>query len=102
MAEISEDHLLEAVGLSGDRIGQDGVGMTVQGHPPAADRVNQRVAVFPVQQGTVAADDPLLRCSGSQLGEGWPEMGMTFGLTLGRHGPSVLVLSYWIEDRITG
>ena len=45
MAEIGEDHLLEAAGLIGDRGGDAGFAVAMQGDPPAADRIDQAAAV---------------------------------------------------------
>ena len=40
VAEVGEDHLLQLLGLAGDRRRNGWLGVAVQGHPPAADGVN--------------------------------------------------------------
>ena len=45
MAEIGEDHLLQLVGLGRNRGGNRRFAVAVQGHPPAADRIDQQAAV---------------------------------------------------------
>jgi hypothetical protein len=49
VAEVGEDHLLQLLGLTGDRRRNGWLGVAVQGDPPAADRVNQAAAIAELQ-----------------------------------------------------
>ena len=76
MGEVGKNHLLEAGGLIGDGLGQYRMGMAVQGDPPAADGIDQRLPLFTDQQGTVSGHHPLgVGCAG-HLGEGGPQIRM--------------------------
>ena len=61
MGEVGKNHLLEAGGLIGDGLGQHRMGMAVQGDPPAADRIDQRLPLFTDQQGTRLRTPPVGR-----------------------------------------
>ena len=76
MGEVGKNHLLEAGGLIGDGLGQHRMGMAVQGDPPAADGIDQGLALLTDQQGTVSRHHPLgVGCAG-HLGEGGPKIRM--------------------------
>ena len=63
--------------LLGNRCSHDGMTMAMQGHPPAADGIDQGRRPIAEQQSTLSGHNALGRCSGGQLGEGRPEIGVT-------------------------
>ena len=71
-----EDHLLEGAGLQGHGGSDRGLGMAVQGDPPAADRIDQAAAVVEFQQGPLAPHRPQRRLGAGHLGGGVPQVGM--------------------------
>jgi hypothetical protein len=46
VTEVGEDHLLQLLGLARNRRRNGRFGVTVQGHPPAADGVDQAPAIL--------------------------------------------------------
>ena len=76
VAEVGEDHLLQCSGLVSDCCGDCGLGVAVQGHPPAADRIDQLTSIPEVQACALGAGHiQRLRVQG-HLG-GWvPEVGV--------------------------
>ena len=53
MGEVRKDHLLQLMGLLGDGCSHYGVPVAVQGHPPAADRIDEWFSMLSVQQGAL-------------------------------------------------
>ena len=57
VTEIGEDHLLEGLGLAGNGRGNAGFAVAMQGHPPAADAIDQPAAILKFQPDAIAPLD---------------------------------------------
>ena len=74
VAEVGEDYLLHHLGLTPDGRCDRWFAVAVQGHPPAADRVNQFASIIELQLTAGGAIHPKrLRMQGD-LGRGVPEV----------------------------
>ena len=102
MAEVGEDHLLQLQGLAPDGGGDARFAVAMQGHPPAADGVDQLAAVLQLQQAAAGAHHPQGLRGHRHLGGGVPEVGMpAHGVPLSRRvctGPSSSALAWSSES----
>src|SRR5580698_4110548 len=72
MGVFREDDLIEGLRCCTNRLHDDRMPVTMHNHPPRGDRIQNRMAMFVDEIGTIRSDDPVGHSLQGMLGKGVP------------------------------